>query len=70
MIKGRCNYKGIFKAGIERYYLSKKEARYWDSVLRDKKVKKQIIVSVIGSGKAQVKDFLVDGKSIKNTKHE
>ncbi len=71
MVKGVCSYGG-FKAGIERYYLPEKKAKYWNSTLRNLSLQKknlQIVISVIANGKAQVKDFLIEGKSINQLKN-
>ncbi len=56
-IAGRCKY-GQFKAGIERFYIPQEHAYKLDRVVRKKKGK--IVLSITKSGKAVVKDLLID----------
>lgn len=63
-IKGACN-RGLFKANIERYYVSEKAAKKLKKNVKSKKA--SIVISVYKNGKAQVKDLLIDGVSFKKT---
>ncbi len=62
-IKGVCN-KLDFKAGIERYYVPKQQAKRLEKLLRSNKA--SIVLSVPKNGDAQVKDLLINGKSWKD----
>jgi uncharacterized membrane-anchored protein len=57
-ISGHCE-NGRFDAGLEKYYIPESDAPLLDRVVRDRKG--SIVVSVTGSGAAQVKDLLIDG---------
>ena len=62
-IKGVCN-KTVFKAGIERYYVPKGNAKRLEKVVRSNKA--SIVLSVPKNGDAQIKDLLINGKSWKD----
>ena len=64
-IKGSCKTHLEFKAGIERFYVPKEEAKALEKLLEKPKTKAQIVLSVTRDGKAQVKDLLINGKSWK-----
>ena len=63
MIKGVCDYSR-FNAGIERYYVSKKDAKRLESLVRSNKA--SIVLSVLRNGETQVKDLLINGRSWKD----
>lgn len=60
MIKGVCN-RSRFEAGIERYYIPEEEAKKLEDLVRSKEA--SIVLSVPKSGKAQIKDLLINGTS-------
>lgn len=60
MLKGRCDYNKAFAAGIERFYIPESRAKELEDKVRDKHA--QIIVGVMPSGEAVVKDLLIDGQ--------
>jgi len=60
VIKGSCDGFNRFEAGIERYYIPEDRAKPLDKDVREGKA--SIVVSVQPSGKAQIKDLLIDGK--------
>ncbi len=62
-IQGVCQ-GGQFKAGIERYYASKQDAKKLEELVPSGKM--SVLLSVSKSGKAQVKDLLINGKSWKD----
>ena len=62
-IKGACHNLN-FKAGIERYYVPKGQAKKLEALVRSNKA--SIVLSVTKSGDAQVKDLLINGKSWKD----
>lgn len=61
MIRGTCRNSSRFEAGIERYYIPEEQASELDKLVRGGKA--SIVVSVQPSGKAQIKDLLINGKS-------
>ena len=63
MIKGVCDYSR-FNAGIDRYYVSKEDAKRLEGLVRFNKA--SIVLSVSKNGKAQVKDLLINGRSWKD----
>ncbi len=60
IIKGSCKGSSRFEAGIERYYIPEDRAKPLDKDVREGKA--SIVLSVQPSGKAQIKDLLIDGK--------
>ena len=63
LIKGVCNLTR-FEAGIEKYYVPEAKAKSLEEQIRSKTA--SIVLSVTFSGRAQVKDLLVNGLSWKN----
>lgn len=61
-IRGTCRYTR-FDAGVEKFYIPEDRAVELDRDVRDHKA--SIVLSVTGSGVAQVKELLIDGKSWK-----
>lgn len=66
VIRGVCN-RGTFRAGIERYYVPKEEAKKLERLVRSNKA--SITFSVNKAGQAQVKDLLINGISWKKQKN-
>jgi len=64
LIKGICRYNQ-FTAGIERFYIPEKNARYFEDLLRSSQ-DASVVLSISSSGDAQVKDLLINGQSINN----
>lgn len=60
LIQGAC-ISGEFQAGIERFYVPEEKARQLESKIMEKSA--SISISILPSGKAQVKDLFFDGKS-------
>ena len=63
LIKGACIDRR-FRAGIERYYVPKEDAKRLEKLIRSNKA--SIVLSVPKNGDAQVKDLLINGKSWKD----
>jgi len=63
LIQGVCNY-GVFTAGIERFYIPDSHAIVLEQEIRNKSA--SIVLSVNGTGKALVKDLLIDGRTWKS----
>ncbi len=59
VLRGRCEY-GRFLAGIERFYVPEEHAAALDRAVRSHQG--AIVVAVDRSGRAAVKDLLIDGK--------
>ena len=58
-IKGTCKHLR-FEAGIERFYIPEEKATMLDQMVRGKQA--SIVISITGSGHAQVKNLLLNGK--------
>jgi uncharacterized membrane-anchored protein len=58
-IKGTCKHRR-FEAGIDRFYIPEEKAAMLDQMVRGKQA--SIVISVTGSGYAQVKNLLLNGK--------
>lgn len=66
-IKGSCR-NGRFEAGIEKFFIPQSDAPQLEIDVREKKA--SIVLSVMSSGTAQVKELLIDGKSWKKSTTE
>ena len=62
-IKGVCHNQN-FRAGIERYYVPKEDAKRLEKLVLSGKA--SIVLSIPQNGDAQVKDLLINGKSWKD----
>ncbi len=61
-IRGKCDYRSRFRAGIERYYLPEQDALALDGMLRGtERHDFSIEVSVTQRGRASVEALLLDG---------
>lgn len=58
-IEGICDYTR-FVAGIERFYIPQEKAYDLEQKIRNRKA--SIKVSILASGKAQIKELLLDGR--------
>jgi len=58
-IKGTCKHLR-FESGIERFYIPEEKATMLDQMVRGKQA--SIVISITGSGHAQVKNLLLNGK--------
>jgi uncharacterized membrane-anchored protein len=61
LIRGVCS-SGRFEAGIEKYYLPEDQARKLEGQIDSNTTR--IVLSITPSGKAQVKDLLIHGRSL------
>ena len=59
-IRGVCK-KGQFKAGIEKFYVPEDKAKHLEQQIASKEG--HIVLSLMPSGQAQVKDLLLNGES-------
>jgi uncharacterized membrane-anchored protein len=59
VLRGRCEY-GRFLAGVERFYVPEEHARALERAIGSKQG--AVVVSIDRSGRAVVKDLLIDGK--------
>jgi len=59
VLRGRCEH-GRFLAGIERFYVPEEHAAALDQAVRSQKG--AVVVAVDRSGRAAVKDLLIDGR--------
>lgn len=60
IIKGRCQ-SGRFIAGVERFYIPEEHAIHLEKLVLNKRG--SVVLSVSRSGKAQVKELLIEGQS-------
>jgi uncharacterized membrane-anchored protein len=59
VLRGRCD-RGSYVAGIERFYIPEHESAALDRAVRTGKG--SLVVSVDNSGRASIKELLIDGK--------
>jgi len=59
VIRGVCDERGRFTAGIERFYIPEKESAMLERIVWDRKA--MIVVKVDKNGTAVVQDMLFDG---------
>jgi uncharacterized membrane-anchored protein len=60
-IKGVCR-RGLFQAGIERFYVPEDKAPLLDRILRAAEIPAGVEVRISAGGQAQVREFLLDGQ--------
>lgn len=60
LLKGQCFSNKNFSAGIERFYIPESRAKELEDKVREKRA--QIVVGIMPTGEAVVKDLLIDGK--------
>lgn len=58
-IAGVCS-RGLFSAGIERYYVGEHTVQEVEQEIRDKRA--QIEISLLSNGHAQIRNLLINGK--------
>lgn len=59
-IRGRCDERAAFSAGIERFYIPEEYASVLEGKVRDNKG--ELVLSVDGQGNAAIRDLLIEGR--------